>query len=180
MGAPAPDDRQPVRDALVVSLEGHLTYARLEMLAIVVATGLVGFGGSAWLLDAGMSSMACRYSVATIVAYGAFLLLVRLWAEHRLRRVGSWTPPPEAFRAHRRPPADRPIGDSRRYRTAEWLGDLLASPFDDLLMPLVVVGTALAVVIWIVWTAPVLLAEVLLDVVLVAGLYRRLSSRLGP
>jgi hypothetical protein len=178
MGAPAPDEREAVRDALVESLERQLPNARVEMVAIVAVTGLVGFGVSAGLLHAGLSSMARRYSVATVAAYGVFLLVVRLWAERRRREL-AWTPPYEALRARApQPDLSRP--------EEEWWNGL--SPFGrvytvrhllSLVIPLAMVAVMcgwLVALAWVVWTAPALLAEVLLDVALVAGLYRSLRS----
>jgi len=147
------------------------------MFVLVVATGLIGFGVSTWLLHAGVSSMARRYSVATLAAYGAFLLLVRLWAERRRRQLGSWTPPDEALRARPpRPARPRPVGESWTSRVDRWVVEELVVSFIDVLAVLAVLGSGLVAVAYVVWTAPVLLAEVLLDVVLVAGLYRSLRS----
>ena len=176
MAAPAADERRAIRDAVVASLEQNLPNARREMLAIVVATGLIGFVVSAGLLHAGVSSMARRYSIATLAAYGAFLLLVRLWAERRRRQLGSWMPPSAALRARPpRPAPPRPVGDSSESRVNPWVVEVLVGLIDELAVLAVICSWVVAVA-FVVWTAPVLLAEVLLDLLLVAGLYRSLRS----
>lgn len=63
---------------------------RLHMLALVTATGAVGFGASFLLLHAGLTSMVVRYPLALAVGYAAFLGLVGLWLRRfRLARRGD-------------------------------------------------------------------------------------------
>src|SRR5262245_48307719 len=54
-------------------------WPRLQMSAIAALTGASGFVASWVLLAFGLDSMALRYGLAVLVAYGAFLLLVRIW-----------------------------------------------------------------------------------------------------
>jgi hypothetical protein len=56
---------------------------RLQMTLILLVTGLVGFLVSFVLLRAGVGRMWLRYPVAVVVAYIAFLLLLRLWLAYQ-------------------------------------------------------------------------------------------------
>jgi hypothetical protein len=186
------DARATARATLVASLRRHLLrhgLARFQMTVIAVATGLAGFATSATLLGLGMTSMARRYAGATAIAYAVFLLLVRLWAEHQCRRLApGWSPPslpsgrPRVRPGHRTDTDGlRPTAESRPSDSAVDLGDVGVSvlenvDLDELLLPLALLGSGLAAAVYVVAAAPVLLAEVLLDVVLVSGLYLRLRT----
>lgn len=61
---------------------------RVLMSLILAATGAAGFLVSFALLHAGVTRMWLRYPVAVLVAYGVFLLLLRVWL-HLQRH--SWT-----------------------------------------------------------------------------------------
>ena len=61
---------------------------RVLMSLILAATGAAGFLVSFALLHAGVTRMWLRYPVAVLVAYGVFLLLLRVWL-HIQRH--SWT-----------------------------------------------------------------------------------------
>lgn len=61
---------------------------RVLMSLILAATGAAGFLVSFALLHAGVTRMWLRYPVAVLVAYGIFLLLLRVWL-HLQRH--SWT-----------------------------------------------------------------------------------------
>jgi hypothetical protein len=175
MGVPAVDRRQVGRDAAVASLERRLPHARREMLAIVVATGLIGFAVSAGLLGAGETSMARRYATATFVAYAAFVLLVRHWAGRRARGLGASTPS-DAFRASQPEPAVPTPDDESLYLADRASADAVLWHYRRTLAVLAVIGSGLVAAAWVVWIAPALLAEVLLDAGLVAGLYGTLHS----
>jgi hypothetical protein len=59
-------------------------WPRLQMSAIAALTGASGFVASWVLLRLGLDRMAVRYGIAVLVAYGVFLMLVRIWlAYHR-------------------------------------------------------------------------------------------------
>lgn len=61
---------------------------RVLMSLILAATGAAGFLVSFALLHAGVTRMWLRYPVAVLVAYGVFLMLLRVWL-HLQRH--SWT-----------------------------------------------------------------------------------------
>ena len=172
------------------------------MTAIVLATGLAGFGVSVALLALGVASMPIRYTVAVLAAYAVFLLLVRLWAlyqRHRLEAHGSladFVPVPDhAATDHAATDVGTSVGGGGRFGGGgagrSWEGEAVAPdvapvtsgvPALDLdldegwvlVVPVVVLVGGVLAAVYVIYAAPVLLAEVLLDVVLVSGLYRRL------
>lgn len=167
------------------------------MTAIVLATGLAGFGVSVALLALGVASMPIRYTVAVLAAYAVFLLLVRLWALYQRRRLevhgslADFVPDPD----HAATDVGTSVGGGGRFGGGgagrSWEDEAVAPdaapvtsgvPALDLdldegwvlVVPVVVLVGGVLAAVYVVYTAPVLLAEVLLDVVLVSGLYRRL------
>src|SRR5690606_31976295 len=56
-------------------------WPRLAMSVIVIMTGGVGAIASWGMLRIGLEQMWLRYPLALFVAWGAFLLFVRLWAD---------------------------------------------------------------------------------------------------
>ncbi|HEY0230691.1 MAG TPA: hypothetical protein VGC55_05530 [Dokdonella sp.] len=145
-------------------------YPRLRMLLIVALTGGCGFLASFVMLHHGVESIALRYPLALCVAYAAFLLLLWAWLRSR---------PDDYLDA---PDAGSSGGD---WRTPQHSGDGPggADSFDgfdvgdDFAIPLLVIAFVAIVAcasLWIVYSAPILFAELLFDGVLAAGLYRRL------
>lgn len=176
------------------------------MMAIVISTGLVGLLASFLLLHAGVGSLWSRYPLAVAIAYVAFLFL--LWCWLRLRRddllddldipisghlpekpwkagggqfggggaSGSFGEDPEAAQL----PAEVSSGspsETPSVPDAEGAHDL--EELAVVLFPVAALVGAAWAVLWIVWVAPALLAELLLDTVLAAGLYRRLRGVKG-
>lgn len=157
-------------------------FPRLKMTLIVGLTGAGGFLASYLLLGAGMTSMTSRYPLAVGIAYLVFLFLLWLWLRssaddygdpgidlsdgcHRSAGNCSGEPSPEIE-----------IDDS-----ASGLGDVVeaASGADEFAIPLLVLIVVAALVLasgWIVYSAPLLFAELLVDGVLAASLYRRLKG----
>src|SRR5688572_9067674 len=60
---------------------------RLQVFLIIVITGTIGFLTSFYLLHAGIGRMWVRYPIAILVAYGVFLLLLRVWLWLNGRRL---------------------------------------------------------------------------------------------
>lgn len=185
---------------------------RLQMSLIVVATGLVAFGASVGLLRAGVASMPLRYGLSVVIAYAAFLLLVRLWVVYQRRSFVEDLPDvdiPLPGGAHRSGASE--AVDEHTFGGGDfggggagrgWDGDVPASgdpplamlstgssrasdgwapdvDVDDgglIVVPLALALGALLAAAYVVYIAPALLAEVLLDVLLVSSLYRGLRG----
>lgn len=182
------------------------SWPRLQMLLLVALTGGTGFLASFALLGAGVQAMWLRYPLAVGIAYLAFLLLLWLWLRTRAEDYADVpgnlpsggtspaahaTPAPHSggggdfagggasasFDAHPAslapdlptPAAPHPLGDGLS-TVAE--ADEFAVP---VALALLVLGLALSS-LYVVYMAPLLMAELLLDGVLAATLYRRLRG----
>jgi hypothetical protein len=158
------------------SLEEH-AWPRLQMFLIVSLTGAAGFLASWCMLRLGFDTMWMRYATAMCVAYAAFLMLLWLWLRTSadlvdVADVALDLDVPGALQHHGG-------GDDNM------LGDALgaAGDADELAIPLAVLlllaGLALALFVTcfsVISSAPLLLAELMVDGALSAGLYRRLRG----
>lgn len=184
---------------------------RLQMSLIVSLTGLAGLLASASLLKLGLHSMAWRYPLALLIAYGAFLGLLWLWLRSRAEDWADLGDGADAVDA-----ADltanmvRPVGQgvSRSAREVTDDGvlavdlsraanaaapaqssgasqpvgggiDVDVGDADELAIVLLVLGFVLALAaaaFYVVYQAPMLMAEVALDGALVGSLYHRLRE----
>ncbi len=146
---------------------------RFQLFLILMLTASIGAAVSFVLLKSGVDRMWLRYPLAAIGAYLGFLGLLRLWAQYQLSRPNL---PPEEDTGE---PDPAPVVESKE-RDSFWSVDLssvldITSAFDD--VPVAILVAALIVVLLvalgIIFAAPILLAEVLLDGLLVAGLWHR-------
>lgn len=185
-------------------------YPRLEMSVLLAGTALVGFVCSAVLLRLGLGSMAWRYAIAVLAAYGGFLLLLRAWIAWRLHGRTSDVDPFEVLdvatdlRALEgaEPPAptfggggfggggaggsfdvavDAPGGDFASFAGEGVASSIVEATGDaDEAWPLVLAIALLTSVVvaagFLVYAAPVFLAEMILDAAIVGGLMRRLRG----
>ncbi|UZW63140.1 hypothetical protein [Lysobacter enzymogenes] len=175
-------------------------WPRLQMSLIVLLTGAVGFLASFALLQAGLHSMALRYPLAACAAYAAFLLLLWTWARTRGRAFDQFDAPDFGGGSGGGPsgagcngggghsggggasssfdaPASLPLPRSAGAGGDSDSGFSLLDGADDFGWVLIAIAIALGAVLaagWVVWIAPGLMAELLLDVALAGGLYRRL------
>nr|MBA3240311.1 hypothetical protein [Acidobacteriota bacterium] len=199
---------------------------RLQMSLILFVTGLAGFLASFALLHAGVSRMWLRYPVAVLLAYAAFLLMLRLWLFYQQRKGressadfdlpgadgasldwsadvsgavnnagfggggdfagagagGDWGAPDTGGVVGAAAPESFVGGDSGRGGGGSGLLDGLDVGIDGdegclfvVALLLLIVGGLLAS-LYVVYLAPALLAEILVDGLLVSGLYRRVKD----
>jgi hypothetical protein len=176
------------------------SFPRIQMFILVSLTGLAGFVASVAMLAAGVEAMALRYMLAMGVAYSVFLLLLWFWlrtnAADYLDAVPIGGPNGEA----RHGAAELPRGDDFACGGGSFDGggasahvefDVQDSAIDTIAdkplevmaqaeegaIPLAVLLLALGIALsslFVVWSAPILFAEILVDALLAAGLYRRL------
>ena len=173
------------RDAEVARVRERLLRIgspRVRMLLIVMLTGACGLLASYLLLRAGLLSMPVRYTLALLVAYLAFLGLLRLFVDdvHAGNpdlpgSGGSGTYEPSSAQAS----TMHDVIDARGSRGGNggWLDGIGLA--DEFVLPLLLLIAALAVAFasaWIVASAPTLFAELFVDCALSAGLYRRLRT----
>lgn len=186
-------------------------YPRLQMMLIVMLTGLGGWLASFLMLHAGVLSMGPRYFYAMCAAYATFLLLLWVWLRLRGHEVdgsadfgGGELPMPESPSVNGHGGSFDGGGASGDYGNAatpldgidagggygESLGDTLGSVGDKIgsvgdvdvgeaAIPIAVVVLVAAILfssLFMVYSAPLLLSELLVDGVLAASLYRRLRG----
>ena len=175
------------------------SFPRIQMSLIVGLTGAAGLLFSFTMLQLGVTSMALRYPLALLMAYGVFLLLLWLWLRTKAEDYvdipdfsgsgssgsGDYTPAFEGGGGHfggggASGSFDMPAGsDSSPLSDAVGaVGDA-----DELAIPLLVivfaVGLALAS-LYVVYVAPMLFAELLVDGALSYVLYRRIKATDSP
>ena len=175
------------------------SFPRIQMSLIVGVTGAAGLLFYFVMLELGVTSMALRYPLALLMAYGVFLLLLWLWLRTKAEDYldipdfsgsgssgsGDCTPAFEGSGGHfggggASGSFDMPTGaDSSPLSDAVGaVGDA-----DELAIPLLVivfaVGLALAS-FYVVYVAPMLFAELLVDSALSYALYRRIKATDSP
>lgn len=177
-------------------------WPRLQMALIVLLTGGAGFLASHALRLAGLDSMLLRYPLAVLLAYAVFLLLMWLWIRWRWDAVadgaaeivgnggGGGSSPragpswggsggnsggggASASWAEASTPS---IADADGESLLEVAGGEAGLPLLAVLGLLALVATVLLASVWVVWSAPVLMAELLVDAAIVGGLYRRMQG----
>ena len=178
------------RDDAIAAMRAHLDPGgslRLQVFLILVFSGLVGFGISVGLLRLGIGHMGWRYAIAALGAYGAFLLCVRVW-------MHWWRRDDDLYLDGLSPDIDTGMGAARpdfsggrsggggggaRWHASSDVGYGIDGGLglDDGWLLVLAVGCVTGAVIaiaYVVYMAPVLLAEIALDAALVSGVYRRL------
>lgn len=165
-GAPGTQLRQRALRR-IESLLRRRSAPRAHMSLMVIGAGAAGFLASFALLHLGLGSIPLRYALSVAFAYGVFLLFIRWWiVRHRARQAATTV-------------KDRPRSDSSRRNPdipCDGVCDLVSALDDGLVVVVLLLAStiSLAACVYVICTAPSLLAELFLDGVLAAGLYRRL------
>lgn len=155
------------------------SFPRLQMTLLVVLTGGAGLLASFVLLRLGVDSMAVRYPLAVTVAYGVFLLLLWLWLRTKAEDYSEVElPEPSGDGLGGAKGAFDAPGDAAE---SSAIGDAASalSGADELTMPLFIVTALAAMAVasfYVVYIAPTLFAELLVDGALSYVLYRRLRQ----
>lgn len=178
-------------------------FPRLRMMLIVAITGGVGFVASYCLLRNGMTGMATRYFVASCCAYLAFIMLLWLWLR---TSADDYVDAPDLSGLPDLPRSSASQHGTFEGHGGDFGGGGSSSSFDsvdptdsvvshasdlvsgaaeaeELAIPVVLlllVASLLLSSLFIVYYAPVLFAELLVDGVLAAGLYSRLRRIDSP
>jgi len=145
---------------------------------LLLVAGGAAFLCSAWALHAGLESMARRYALSAAGGYLVFLVLIRAWIA--VRR--GWSPDVDEYDVRDildfadGSSADAP-GSAHGVAETSFDGfDLSLDPGELwwLAVAILAAVAGLLAVAFVVYSAPVLLAEVALDAALVGAVYRKL------
>jgi hypothetical protein len=152
-------------------------YPRLQMLLLVGLTGGAGFLTSYFALQGGLETIWPRYLLAMAMAYLAFLALLGLWVKSGWK---DWVDGADMVNLLAPPPGGARTVHSGGQGRGSWGPDLGVPDLGDGWgLVLLVVGLVAAILLsslWLVWSAPTLFAELLLDAGLATGLYQRLKK----
>lgn len=167
-------------------------YPRAQMGLIVALTGFAGLAASFLMLQAGLTSMALRYCYAMGAAYIVFIVLLWLWLRWNADGLdlpsgdGGGGDPVSAFSGKGGTfDGGGASGDyepaSQAFDAGSGSGDGFGADVDvgDAAIALAVVALVIGVALsslFVIYTAPVLFAELLVDGLLSASLYRSLRG----
>jgi hypothetical protein len=194
------------RSSAIIRLQHQLeqdSYPRLQMAFIVSLTGAAGLLCSFAMLRGGVDSMTLRYPLAVVISYLIFLLLLWIWLRARGDQAADAADALNGFGSGSGdgvPPAPGGAGGGGHFSGGGASGSFdgrLSEPapgasvsdssgidigldFDEFAVPLAillfVVGLVLAS-LYVIYLAPALFAEMLLDAALSYSLYRHLRGR---
>jgi FtsH-binding integral membrane protein len=179
-------DRLKARRLVRQRLENG-SYPRLQMSLLVLLTGAAGFLASYLMHRMGMQAMGARYFLSMCAAYGAFLLMLGFWISRHVDDMGDSgiADAPDVLDSLQLltsgPDAAPSAGGGG---TFDAIGDTMGSigDADELAVPLIIFFIVLLLAamvlsaLFVVYSAPALLTEILVDAMLSASLYRRLQG----
>jgi len=192
------DPRRLTRATAVARMRARLLrdgFPRVQMFILVSLTGLAGFGASAGMLAAGIDTMGLRYLLAMGIAYIVFLLLLWVWLRTSASDYLDGIDPGGFEGGGSGGPIGHIDGGGGTFDGGGASANVDAGPVDDGIgavvdkplaaighaeegaIPLAVILLALGIVLsslFVIWSAPLLFAEILVDALLATGLYRRL------
>ena len=154
---------------------------RFHMLLIVSATGAFGILFSFLMLKAGVSAMCLRYPLAVGLAYLVFLALLRLWLSCQMTDASPVTTHDDygvTDALLNIPDVGTGIGRGGTSSDGS-AGDAIAAlDLDELffvVIAVVAICAGLLVCLYLVWTGPALLAEVLVDGLVMSRVYKTMK-----
>jgi hypothetical protein len=174
---------------------------RLQVTLILFCSGLAGFLASFSLLHLDIFQMWLRYPIAILIAYGVFFVLLRVWLWVHGRQLKVNLDPPDFDyipSGGSEPGAMTHFGGGGNFdgggSGGSWGNSFSSSParstssavsdgigFDlgdegcFLVIAIIALTCGLLASLYVIYVAPALLAELLLDGVLMVGLYKRIK-----
>jgi len=179
-------------------------FPRIQMSLIVGLTGATGLLFSYIMLQLGVTSMALRYPLALLAAYGVFLLLLWLWLRTQAEDYVDIPDLPGSMSSGSSDCVPDFEGGGGDFGGAGASGSFDGpssfasvnsdtSPLaeaasaldgaDELAIPLIAAALALGIALaslYVVYAAPILFAELLVDGALSYALYRRIKAANSP
>ena len=193
------------RDRAIQRVKEHLvreSFPRVQMALIVALTGGFGLLASFGMLRFGMDSMAIRYPLALTFAYLFFLFLIWLWLR---TNAEDYLDVPDLPDLVPRPDLSASAQDFKSAGGGDFGGGGATGSFDDpaaeatsspmrtvedsagsvveadeLAIPLVAIALAIGIALaslYVIYIAPILFAEVLVDGALSYALFRHLRGQ---
>jgi hypothetical protein len=181
-------------------------FPRIQIMLVLGLTSVTGFFTSFVLLRLGVTQMVVRYPIAIAMAYGAFMALIGLWLWLQRNDINllqaadyanNFRVPGDDGGAGGAVSSGTPDLDGRGIMgehlsgvrgggsgggSGGWDIDLPSIDVDDaiwVVLAIVVFLAGLIAIFYVVYIAPALLAEVLVDGLLAAGLYRTVKHAQG-
>ncbi|HEY8099979.1 MAG TPA: hypothetical protein VIF82_04445 [Burkholderiaceae bacterium] len=154
----------------------------MQMLLIVAITGGAGFVSSYFMLHRGLHSMAIRYPIALSIAYVVFLFLLWLWLRTSTDNYGgdfsgiSNFPTPSISDSGTAVDGIGSNGSGGHVADATLRAIFQLEEFALPVIVFIVISAMLVISAWAVYIAPSLFAELLIDGVLSASLYRKMRG----
>jgi len=172
------------RVAQYLHKRGH---PRKTFFFILMITGIVGVGSSFLMLRFGLERMWIRYPIAASVAYAIFLIFIRIWSDRQVHDPGlvfEIEKMGDVFDIQKKVQASGQQKENSRSGLDALdffdFGDLDNAPGILIALALfIVTGVILVFIGMVLSTSPDLLSEVLLDGLLVTGIWRRFNNRGG-
>ena len=146
---------------------------------IILATALAGLGVSFALLKAGVTSMGLRYPLSVLAAYAVFLGLIRIWVEVEKRHIDPEDAELKAAISGAKEPSRVSLDTSPGWTRFLDGIDIPSGIDGEGCLVLLVLGLVVCLVVALfslIGEAPVLLAEVFIDVALAGLLYKRMRA----
>lgn len=191
--------KRKTRQGLINWQKHQLTLPRLQMSVILLLTGIVGFLSSFLLLHFGVFKMWLRYPLTILAAYVAFLLLLRIWlAVLRYQNSLDFDLPINVGSSETTSSsANFSFGGSGDFSGGgaggSWSDGVSSSSFSDsggsvldgfsfdidleefglIILAVVALIGGLLASLYVVYIAPIFLAEILVDGLILGGLYKR-------
>lgn len=176
-------------------------WPRLQMAVIVMVTAVAGLLAAHLLRLGGLDTMLLRYPLAVLLAYLMFLLLMWLWLHLRRNDVAEAVINSGVSGGSSSPSTGSQWGGQGGHSggggaSASWApatGSSAGTPNSDgslldladgdagvpvmaLIAVLAIAAGTLVAASWVIWSAPVLMAELLVDTAIAGGLYRRMQG----
>lgn len=154
------------RDQIIEEVKENLlqrSLPRFLMTLMILLTGMAGFLASFVMLRFGLEKMWLRYPLAILVSYIVFLLLLRIWLWLQQPKDGPSLDADISV-------ADFDIGSSSG---SDGFSFDFGIDLDDgaiLIIVLIVLAMVLFALVYVVYIAPVLLAEILVDGLVISSL----------
>jgi len=172
--------RVPTRERLIERAKARMAAPRVQMMLLLSAAGGAGFLASYGMLRLGLDQMALRYPLAVGMAYLVFFLLLRLWLA--LQEDPDFDLVVDAADAGMEGMSFGSSSPSSPALAAQSSGpdlDIGAPDLDEgifLIVLAAVAAVVLGAAFYVIYLAPLLLAEVLVDGVLLVAFYKRLKG----